>query len=92
MKTISEVAKMLNVSSQLIYQHVKRRGYTLSKNDCFFWRLNKYQFQLICEELFIEYITLPSKMNDPKFDLPDYSDRKDFIKNGNLIPSNGINL
>jgi len=68
MKRISQVAKQINISYEKLYEHIKKRGYILSKNGSSFWHLNKYQEQMICEDLRVEYIILESKMNNPDFE------------------------
>ena len=95
LRTISEIAEAVNLHKDRIRNLIRKEKIIPTHSRPF--RFDEYQqdyiFRIIYMEQRTEYITLPSKMNipEPEVTLPVYS-RLDFIKNGNLTPSNGINL
>jgi hypothetical protein len=87
LRTINEIAAITGTNKQTILNIIAKENIVpiTSKPH----RLNDDQqtiiFMVLHYESRCEFITLPSKMNNPDFDIPPIYSRLDFIKNGNII-------
>jgi len=88
LRTIKEVAKICGVEYDKIASIIANENIRISWEKPY--RLDEEQqtviFMILYYENRCQFITIPSKMNDPNFELPTFSNRLDFIKNGNITP------
>jgi len=88
LRDITEIAKLCSTDYYVIQRIIAREKIKPIKINPL--RFNENQQNIIFAFLYYEtrmqYLTFESKMNNADFDAPFYSDRLDFIKNGNLTP------
>jgi len=92
--SIPEMAKMCGTDYDHIASIIAKENIKLSWNKPY--RLDEDQQLVILMVLHYEnryeFVTLPSKMNDPNFDTTEVYSKEIAIKRYHLTPSNGINL
>ena len=83
LRSITEIAEICNTDHSSVSRIIRRENIKAIKINPL--RFNESQQEIIFRFLYyekkLEFITLPSKMNED----PIYSSRLDFLKNGNLL-------
>ena len=86
-RTISELAKICNIGYDDIAAIIAKENIIPYKSNPY--KLNTDQqtiiFMVLHYESRCEYITIPSKLNDPNFDTPESYSRENFISAGHII-------
>lgn len=86
-RTISEMAKICDISYDDVASIIAKENIIPYKSNPY--RLNNDQQMIVFMVLHYEsrcnYITLPSKLNDPNFDAPEVYSRENFISAGLII-------